>query len=242
MYEESKKKKFNWKGLIIKLIIIFALLFIILWLFPIGKNKKDNYSEAFKNNVQTLKDVGSKFFTTSDNLPKKEGDSVKVSLSELIKDKKIDELKVKNKSCDKEMSYIKAIKKKKGYELETTLVCQDESNTSYTYLGCLDNCEEEKPTTTTTTTTIKVKTTKRLTTTSTTTTTTTRTKYAVIFNKNMGSDVHTIYIEKGKKANKPIDPVRYGYTFKGWYLNDSLYNFEQEVNSNLVLIAKWERN
>ena len=41
MYESNEKKKFNWKGLIIKILIILIVLVIILWIFPLGK-KKDN--------------------------------------------------------------------------------------------------------------------------------------------------------------------------------------------------------
>lgn len=240
MYEEKKEKNFNWKGLIIKLVIIFAILFIILWIFPLGKKDKNVYSDGFKDNVAKLKDVGSNYFD-KDNLPKEVGDSIKVSLDELVKGNRINELKVNGNSCDGSMSYIKIVKKNKGYELETTLVCGDEANTSYTYLGCIDDCEESTSSTTTSTTK-KVTTTKRVTTSvKTTTTTTTSVKYAVIFNKNMGSDVHTIYVKKGEKAIKPIEPVRNGYRFVGWYLNDELYNFDSPVNSNIVLIAKWER-
>lgn len=241
MYEENNKKSFNWKGLIIRLGIIFIVLFIVLWIFPIGKKDNNIYSDTFKDNISKLKEVGSKYFD-NDNLPKKTGDSIKVNLDELIKSEKIDELSVNGKTCDGTMSYIKIVKKSKGYELETTLVCDDEANTSYTYLGCIDDCEESSTTTTTTTTTTKKVTTSKKTTTKVSTTTTTSSfKYAIIFNKNMGSDVHTIYVKKGDKANKPIEPVRSGYEFVGWYLNDTLYDFNTPVNSNLVLIAKWKR-
>ena len=66
MYESNEKKKFNWKGLIIKILIILIVLVIILWIFPLGK-KKDNYSTEFKNNLTKLKDVGSGYFN-KDNL------------------------------------------------------------------------------------------------------------------------------------------------------------------------------
>ena len=68
MYESNEKKKFNWKGLIIKILIILIVLVIILWIFPLGK-KKDNYSNEFKNNLTKLKDVGNGYFD-KDNLPK----------------------------------------------------------------------------------------------------------------------------------------------------------------------------
>ncbi|MFA5692507.1 MAG: InlB B-repeat-containing protein [Acholeplasmataceae bacterium] len=38
---------------------------------------------------------------------------------------------------------------------------------------------------------------------------------------------------------KPETPTRDDYTFLGWYLNDSLYNFNTPLNNDTTLIAKW---
>lgn len=242
MYE-SKKEKFDWKGLIVKIFIILAVLILFLMIFPLGGKKKDNYSDDFKDNLTKLKDVGGSYFD-KDNLPSEVGDSIKVSLKDLINNKKIDALKVGKTTCNEDDSYIKIVKKSKGYELETTLICGSEKNTSYSYLGCIDNCEEETTTTTTTTTTtikkITTSTSKIITTTK-STTTTTQAKFAVIFNRNMGSDVTTIYVNKYSIVGKPVDPVREGYVFAGWYLDGELYEFNTPVKSNIVLIAKWVR-
>ena len=152
-------------------------------------------------------------------------------------------MKVGKNTCNEDDSYIKIIKKSKGYELETTLICGEEKNTSYSYLGCIDNCEDSTTTTTTTTTKKTTTTAKKVTTTvkPTTTTTTTQAKFAVIFNRNMGSDVTTVYVSKYSIVGKPVDPVREGYVFTGWYLDGELYEFNTPVNSNIVLIAKWVR-
>ena len=238
MYEETKVR-FNWKSLIIKLLIIAIILVLIIILFPLIVNKKDS-SEIFKENATTLKEVGTKYFA-KDNLPKEVGDSIKVSLKDLIKEDKINTLKVGKTTCDEENSYVKVVKKSKGYELESTLICGEERNTSYTYLGCIDSCDNTTTTTTTTTkkiTTTRNSTTKKITT---TTTTTKHVKYAVIFNRNMGSDVTTVYVNKGGYVSRPADPVREGYKFAGWYYNNTLYDFNNSVNKNIVLIAKWER-
>ena len=242
MYE-SKKEKFDWKGLVVKILIILAVLILFLMIFPLGGKKKDNYSNGFKDNLTKLKDVGGSYFD-KDNLPSEVGDSIKVSLKDLINNKKIDTLKVGKTTCNEDDSYIKIVKKSKGYELETTLICGDEKNTSYSYLGCIDNCEDSTTSTTTTTTTTKKTTTtaKKVTTTvKPTTTTTTQAKFAVIFNRNMGSDVSTVYVSKYSIVGKPVDPVREGYVFAGWYLDGELYEFNTPVKSNIVLIAKWVR-
>lgn len=245
MYEDTQVS-FNWKSLIIKLVIIAIILILIVLLFPLIVKKDNDYSAEFKSNVSKLKDVGTNYFN-NDNLPKNVGDSIKVNLKELVTNNKIEDLKVNGKTCNSEKSYIKVVKKSVGYELESTLVCGEEENTSYTYLGCMDTCEDvtttsSKTTTTTTTTTVRPTTNKSTTVTTTTKpTTTTTVRYAVIFNRNMGSDVETVYVVKGGYVSKPKNPVRSGYRFVGWYYNDSLFDFNNSIDKNIVLIAKWER-
>ena len=40
-------------------------------------------------------------------------------------------------------------------------------------------------------------------------------------------------------APQPVDPIRDGYVFKGWYNGDSKYDFKQTVTENITLTAKW---
>lgn len=68
------------------------------------------------------------------------------------------------------------------------------------------------------------------------------TKYTVTFDSNGGSKVSKQTLEVGKTAQKPSNPTRSGYTFKGWYLNGSAYNFSNKVTKNITLTAKWEKN
>lgn len=67
------------------------------------------------------------------------------------------------------------------------------------------------------------------------------TKYTVTFNSNGGSSVSKQTVESGKAATKPSNPTRSGYTFKGWYLNGTEYNFSNKVTGNITLTAKWEK-
>lgn len=68
------------------------------------------------------------------------------------------------------------------------------------------------------------------------------TKYTVTFDSNGGSKVSKQTLEAGKTATKPSNPTKSGYTFKGWYLNGSAYNFSNKVTKNITLTAKWEKN
>lgn len=67
--------------------------------------------------------------------------------------------------------------------------------------------------------------------------------YTVNFNLNGGDGQAPITqtLNAGAKASKLVDPSRAGYTFGGWTLNGSDYNFGNSVNSNLTLVAKWNK-
>ena len=256
MYEETKPK-FNWKGFIIKFVIILLILILIIKLLPLTQENSNKLSKTFTSNMSKLKEVGNTYYT-KDTLPKELDDSVKTSLKDLIESKKINTLKGNDgKKCNEEESYIKAIKKSIGYELEVYLECGKETDTSYVYLGCYDDCgnttSQTKKTTEATTKKTTKKTTKHTTkatqnnqtknTTKKTTTTTTTTKvkkYAIIFNVNGGSKVNMQTVEEGKKATKPTNPTKNGFTFAGWYTsNNELYDFNKPVYKNTILIAKW---
>ena len=69
----------------------------------------------------------------------------------------------------------------------------------------------------------------------------TTTKYTVTFNSDGGTTVAKQTVEKGKKATEPKAPTKSGYTFKGWYLGTTKYNFSNKVTKNITLKAKWEK-
>ena len=68
------------------------------------------------------------------------------------------------------------------------------------------------------------------------------TKYTVTFNSDGGTSVSKQTVEAGKLATKPSNPKKSGYTFKGWFLNGTEYDFSSKVTKNITLTAKWEKN
>lgn len=66
-------------------------------------------------------------------------------------------------------------------------------------------------------------------------------EFVVKFNSDGGSKVDSVTLKKGEKVSKPAEPVKSGYEFLGWYLNDELYDFNKEVTSNIELLAKWKK-
>lgn len=63
--------------------------------------------------------------------------------------------------------------------------------------------------------------------------------YQVVFNSNGGSAVSSQTVLPGGKVTKPTDPTKADNFFVGWYLGEERFDFNQEVNSNLTLTAKW---
>ena len=59
-----------------------------------------------------------------------------------------------------------------------------------------------------------------------------------------GTAVDAQNIKENEKVVKPADPVREGYIFKGWYLDQDMtqaYNFDSNVTASFTLYANWEK-
>ena len=67
-------------------------------------------------------------------------------------------------------------------------------------------------------------------------------RFTVTFNPAGGSPVPSQSVEDGTTVTKPADPTRDGYTFVGWYLGNSPYDFASPVTTDLILIARWNQN
>lgn len=69
--------------------------------------------------------------------------------------------------------------------------------------------------------------------------------YTVTFECNGGSGIDTsTHIEEGQLVVQPMDPVKDGYSFRGWYADEGLtipWNFaENTITADTTLYAKWE--
>ncbi|MDX9691204.1 MAG: InlB B-repeat-containing protein [Acholeplasmataceae bacterium] len=67
-------------------------------------------------------------------------------------------------------------------------------------------------------------------------------KYDIDFESNGGSLVDALWVYEDETIPKPVDPIREGYTFDGWYLEDSseMFNFNDVLASeDLTLFAHW---
>lgn len=64
--------------------------------------------------------------------------------------------------------------------------------------------------------------------------------FNVTFKDIDGSVLKIENVLNGSSVAKPGDPVKEGYVFIGWFVNDLPYDFENVVTSDLELIAKFE--
>ena len=64
----------------------------------------------------------------------------------------------------------------------------------------------------------------------------------VKFDSAGGSAVAEQTITVGDKVKKPADPTRSGYTFDGWYLGSTAFDFSKPVEADITLTAHWKKN
>lgn len=124
----ESERKINWLSLFIRVVIIFIILIIMVWLLTKIFNR-NKLSEAFISRFNNVKEVSIEYFKKID-LPLDKGKDIKVSLEELLEE----ELNFKDKeelknNCDVKKSYSRITKKKSEYEVETKLKCGEEEKT-----------------------------------------------------------------------------------------------------------------
>jgi len=152
MYEE-RKEKFSFKSFFLTILLVLLFIFLLLWLFPSKwdvKNLQSTYDierlsvlydEIFANNVSRMKDAAIGYFT-NERMPKKIGDSEKLTLQEMYDLHLV--LKMKDKdgnACDVQRSYVEMTKYTDEYRLKVNLSCGKQEDYIIVYLGCYDYCD-----------------------------------------------------------------------------------------------------
>lgn len=147
----ENRDSFTLKDVIFNLLFILLFVFILLWLFPsksflngvVKNNNKTNTNVVFNQNIQTMKDAAISYFTTP-RLPNKIGDSVDLTLKQMIDKKLLLSLIDSNgEVCDQGMSYVEITKDKDEYVLKVSLSCSDMEDYILVHLGCYDYCDKD---------------------------------------------------------------------------------------------------
>jgi uncharacterized repeat protein (TIGR02543 family) len=69
--------------------------------------------------------------------------------------------------------------------------------------------------------------------------------YTVTFDSRGGTDVAAQELRYGDVIQEPEAPTREGYTFDGWYADESLgslWDFDTAVDGSMTLYAGWTQN
>ena len=70
-------------------------------------------------------------------------------------------------------------------------------------------------------------------------------QYTITFEENGGSEVEDIVKDFGVEVAAPADPMKIGYAFEGWFIDEELttpYIFSTMPGENITLYAKWNIN
>ncbi len=241
MYEE-RKNKVSLRNAILVVLLITLFVFILVWLFPTKRYLDNNTSyETYSNYLDSLENAAKDYFT-SDRMPSKIGDSVKLTLGEMLEKKLVLNIGG-NAKCDLKESYVEITRMNNEYQLKVVLNCENYKNHKMVTIGCNGSCAVEKANNSKNTNNnannkpqqeTKPEETKPQ--------PQAAVKYTVTFNSNGGSAVSAQTITSGQKASKPADPTRTGYTFAGWTLNGKAYDFNTAVTGDITLVANWNIN
>ena len=121
MYDDIDYK-FNWVGLIIKIVIFIILILLAIWVVSSTFTKKEKQNN-FNDNFNFFNETALNYFE-GENLPKEENEKITLTLNAMIKKGIINELVDQDGNvCDKNNSYIEAIKIDDYYEITVKLIC-----------------------------------------------------------------------------------------------------------------------
>ena len=63
-----------------------------------------------------------------------------------------------------------------------------------------------------------------------------------LFDVTGGTQIEEQQVKCGEVIQKPKDPSKKGFDFKGWFLNNKEYDFNSSLTEDIVLKAKWTNN
>ena len=228
MYEQNNVS-YNWFKIGLRiLVVILAVLLSFKIIFIIKENKTNVIEkDEMQEKINLLEKVGKKYFT-NDLYPKKVGDSISITLEELIEKELIEEIKdTKGNLCDIKNSYVKVTRLDEEFQMKSYLVCDNFEDYKNSFVT-INNTEE--------TTIIKITTTKKVTTKK---TTKPLKKYKVSFNTNGGLILDDQVVVENKTLANNVVPERQGYKFVGWFYHGKPFDMNTKINQDYVLVAKW---
>ena len=153
----NENKKMSFVDFLIQLIFIILFVMLLVWLFPTKDwlkenyfNTEDNYiiekdstisDSKFVDNINNMLDASKDYFGYNVNLPEKIGDTVLVTLDELVDSHVMLMPKdSKGNKCDGNSNAV-ITKLNNGYSIKVTLTCGDLTDYIIRNVGCNPFCE-----------------------------------------------------------------------------------------------------
>lgn len=128
------------KKLLMSLLAVILFLLLLTWFFPTKNSISPLMQDVFRNNMTAMQDSAKSYFT-NERLPQKEGESVKLTLKEMLDKKLLLPFVDKNgKQCDMTDSYVSITREKTEYVLKVNLSCSDQKAYILEHVGCHDVC------------------------------------------------------------------------------------------------------
>ena len=145
MYEDDSRRSHTLRNFLLGLLLVVIFVLLLVWLLP-KVLKFPNYDglndRIFNSNVNEMKDASINYFTR-ERLPQKEGESVTLTLQEMLDMKLVLPFKDKNgKTCDTKASYVTLTKVTNEYEMKVNLKCGEEEDYIIVHLGCYSYCDQ----------------------------------------------------------------------------------------------------
>lgn len=148
MYSDDEERKgFPIRDFLLKLVLIIIFVLLLMWLLPTKNNKNVDVSpltdRIFNANIQGMKEAAIPYFTT-ERLPKKVGDDVKLTLQQMLDLKLLLPFTDKNgDTCDTKNSYVLVTKEENEYLMKVYLKCNDDEDYILVHIGCYSYCTTE---------------------------------------------------------------------------------------------------
>lgn len=144
MYSDEQRTSISLKNTIIQFLFILLFIFLLMWIFPtksfINESIDPFKNQIFNDNLTIMKDAAKDYFTL-ERLPEEVGDSVTLTLGEMLSEKLlVTFVDSNNNKCDENLSYVEVTKYENEYVMKVYLSCSDNQDYILVYMGCYDYC------------------------------------------------------------------------------------------------------
>ena len=136
----KRESEYLIRDLLLKLLLVMGFVAILVWLFPTKSSLGPLYQEVYRNNLNAMR-VAADSYYTNERLPQNVGDSIRMSLGEMLdKHLLLDFVDKNGKKCDYYKSYVEISRTDSEYELKVNLACGEQEAFIIEHIGCYDKC------------------------------------------------------------------------------------------------------